>query len=215
MNAMDSILVGIDGSPGSAEALRWSVEVARLHDARVIALRCWGGRDHLSREGWDEERAEEALRAEAELQALVVGAVPDDVDLVEARTIDARPEWGLLDLGADADLIVVGARGTDGVRGLVVGSVSQQVVHHAHVPVAVVRHTRWPVLPRRVVAGVDGSGASMRALDWAIEEARRRGAELEAVHAWTDRAWSGHADQDPELTGRELLAAAIAAADTS
>ena len=180
---MDSIVVGIDGSASSAEALRWAVEEARLHDARVVALRCWGGRDHLSREGWDEERTEDEQRAIAELAALVEGAVPEDADLVEQRTMDARPEWGLLEVGADADLVVVGARGATGVKGLVVGSVSQQVVHHAHVPVAVVRHTRWPVAPRRVVVGVDGSPPSRRALAWAVEEARRRGAVLEAVHA--------------------------------
>jgi nucleotide-binding universal stress UspA family protein len=191
---MDSIVVGIDGSAGSAEALRWAVEEARLHGARVVALRCWGGRDHLSREGWDDERAAAEQRATAELAALVEGAVPEDADLVEQRTMDARPEWGLLEVGADADLLVVGARGATGLKGLVVGSVSQQVVHHAHVPVAVVRHTRWPVAPRRVVAGVDGSPSSRRALAFAVEEARCRGAALDAVHAWSEHGRTGAAD---------------------
>ena len=212
---MDSIVVGIDGSAGSAEALRWAVEEARLHDARVVALRCWGGRDHLSREGWDEERTEDEQRAIDELAALVRGAVPEDVELVEQRTLDARPEWGLLEVGADADLVVVGARGATGMKGLVVGSVSQQVVHHAHVPVAVVRHTRWPVPPRRVVVGVDGSPASRRALAWALEEARRRGAMLEAVHAWSEHGRLSVADADGEQAAREQLAVAVGDVDTS
>jgi nucleotide-binding universal stress UspA family protein len=209
---MDSIVVGIDGSAGSAEALRWAVEEARLHGARVVALRCWGGRDHLSREGWDDERAAAEQRATAELAALVEGAVPEDADLVEQRTMDARPEWGLLEVGADADLLVVGARGATGLKGLVVGSVSQQVVHHAHVPVAVVRHTRWPVAPRRVVAGVDGSPSSRRALAFAVEEARCRGAALDAVHAWSEHGRTGAADG--EQAAREQLARAVAAVDT-
>ena len=212
---MDAIVVGIDGSASSAEALRWAVEEARLHDARVVALRCWGGRDHLSREGWDVERAEDEQRAISELAALVDGAVPEDVDLVEQRTMDARPEWGLLEVGADADLVIVGARGATGVKGLVVGSVSQQVVHHAHVPVAVVRHTRWPVGPRRVVVGVDGSPSSRRALAWAVEEARCRGAVLEAVHAWIEHGRRSGADDDGEQSARERLAVAVAEVDTS
>ena len=101
------------------------------------------------------------------------------------------------------------------MKGLVVGSVSQQVVHHAHVPVAVVRHTRWPVAPRRVVVGVDGSPPSRRALAWALEEARRRGAMLEAVHAWSEHGRLSVADADGEQAAREQLAVAVGDVDTS
>jgi nucleotide-binding universal stress UspA family protein len=210
---MKSIVVGIDGSAGSAEALRWAVEEARLHDAHVTAVRCWGGRDHLSREGWSEELAEAERRADEELRALVAGAVPNDADIVDTRTLQARPEWGLLDVSADTDLLVVGARGVSGIRGLVVGSVSQQLIHHAHVPVAVVRHTRWPVLPRRVVVGVDGSPGSLRAVEWAVEEGHRRQAEVEAVMAWSTPILSARADDEQVVQGR--LAEALDQVDTS
>ena len=184
---MTSIVVGIDGSAGSAEALRWTVDEARLHDARVIALRCWGGRDHLSREGWDEElrRGRAACRSPSCRRSSMAPS-PSDADLVEQPHDGRPPGVGPPRGRGRCRPVVVGARGATGVKGLVVGSVSQQVVHHAHVPVAVVRHTRWPVAPRRVVVGVDGSPASRRALGWAVEEARRRGAVLEAVHAWSE-----------------------------
>lgn len=217
---MKSIVVGVDGSAGSADALRWAVDEARLHGAHVTALRCWGGRQRA-----DADRlAEDQVAAAAALRTFVEDTVPHDLHLIDQHTIDARAEWGLLEVGADADLLVVGARGASGIRGLIVGSVSQQVLHHAHVPVAVVRYTRWPVQPRRVVVGVDGSPASARALQWAIGEARRRGAELEVVHAWHLMTGAPHplsvatsrpSGVDQERAARCLLAHAVAAADCS
>lgn len=219
---MKSIVVGIDGSAGSVDALRWAVDEARLHRAHVTAVRCWGGRDHPPRDEWDDEPTPAELQAQKELKELIAAAVPHDVDVIDWRTVDARPEWGLLDVAIDADLLVVGARGVGGMRGLLVGSVSQQVVHHAHVPVAVVRHTCWPIPPRRVVVGVDGSDASLRALEWGVREALRRGAELEAVSAWNiPFATSPFAPvvldvgADLERAAREDLARAVAEVDVS
>ena len=94
----------------------------------------------------------------------------------------------------DAELLVVGARGTGGFHGLSVGSVTDQVVQHARIPVVVVPGHGEPVPlrsgPRRVVVGVDGSRGSDLALRWAVTEASVRGAEFLVVHAWqypTDR----------------------------
>jgi nucleotide-binding universal stress UspA family protein len=61
-----------------------------------------------------------------------------DIDLITANGSPART---LLDAAADADLLVVGSRGLGGLRRLLVGSVSQQCVHHSTCPVAVV-HAR-------------------------------------------------------------------------
>jgi nucleotide-binding universal stress UspA family protein len=58
-------------------------------------------------------------------------------------------------------------------------------VHHAHQPVAVVRDATHHAGRRAVVVGVDGSAGGQRALAWGVEEARRRNAPLEVVHAWT------------------------------
>jgi nucleotide-binding universal stress UspA family protein len=74
-------------------------------------------------------------------------------------------------------LLVVGARGLGGFRRLLLGSVSEQCLHHASYPVAVVRTSPAPAgadASPRVVVGVDGSAASQRALVWAVDEARAR-----------------------------------------
>ena len=93
------------------------------------------------------------------------------------------PSQALLDVAADASLLVVGARGIGGFGGLLLGSVSRQVLHGARRPVAVVRD----VAARAggpVVVGVDGSDPSRRALQWAVDHARLARLPLVAVHAW-------------------------------
>ncbi len=104
------------------------------------------------------------------------------------------PAPGLLSASERADLLVVGARGLGGFRGLVLGSVSQQVLHHARIPLAVVRvdgdadadptGASEAGARERVVVGVDGSDPSMAALRWALAEGAVRKAVVQVVHAW-------------------------------
>src|SRR5690606_7278539 len=81
------------------------------------------------------------------------------------------------------DLLVVGARGLGGFKGLLLGSVSQRVLAEATCPVAVIRpdaeQGEGPV-----VVGVDASATARRAMQWAAGEARARGTTLRVVHAW-------------------------------
>jgi nucleotide-binding universal stress UspA family protein len=89
----------------------------------------------------------------------------------------------VLEAGDAADLIVLGARGTGGFEGLLLGSVSERVAQQATRPVAVVRNAA-PVRGGRVVVGIDGSARSRGALRWAAAEAFARDAQLDVVHAW-------------------------------
>jgi nucleotide-binding universal stress UspA family protein len=91
----------------------------------------------------------------------------------------------ILDVAVDlgAGLILMGSRGRGGVRRVVMGSASEGVVHHATVPVLVMRGeaAAWP--PRHVVAGDDGSPGAMEALRLAAEIAGLFGSRVTVVRA--------------------------------
>jgi nucleotide-binding universal stress UspA family protein len=180
---MERIVVGVDGSAGGEAALRWALDEAGLHDAVVVAAMAWtyldqrhAGKSEAFDPAYTDEQAREALRAAVDA---VVPPRP-----VEQRVILDLPAQALLDAGADADLIVVGARGLGGFKGLLLGSVSERVLEHATGPVAVVHkeHIGRPGGP--VVVGIDGSPTSMTALHWAAREAEARKASLRVVHTW-------------------------------
>lgn len=142
---MNTIIVGIDGSPSSGEALRWAIEEAAPRSAKVVALMAW---DYLNQphrpngESFDPDF--DATRAQAFLDELVeevwsgVDVDPASVE-VERRIVLGLPAKVLLEAAADADLVVVGRRGLGGFRGMLLGSVSQHVVQHAPCPVVVHR----------------------------------------------------------------------------
>jgi nucleotide-binding universal stress UspA family protein len=122
--------------------------------------------------------------AAASLRLLIDDAVGElDAAAVSVSVVCDLPGRALLE--APADLLVVGARGHGGFRGLLLGSVSEQCLHHSKVPVAVIRHgARHTTRANRIVVGIDGSASSHRALQWAVLEANRRGARLDVVVAW-------------------------------
>lgn len=185
---MRRIIVGVDGSDPSSQALLWAVREGELHGAEVHAVLTWGlldqhhpGGESRFEDDYDREDAEEALDSYVQAAVGAEPAVP-----VTLRPVNDLPARGLLG-ATDADsLLVLGARGRGGFAGLLLGSVSQQCLHHSQCPVAVIRAGTEMVGhdPERIVVGVDGSDTARRALDWAAEEARVRGARLEVIHTW-------------------------------
>src|SRR5690606_1004135 len=97
--------------------------------------------------------------AEAELAKLVERALGPDHGVTLEAVLD-KVEPALHAASTTADLVVVGARGIGGFRGLLLGSVSRWVLHHAESPVAVVRGDE-PSLDGPVVVGVNGSDHSL------------------------------------------------------
>ena len=185
---METIVVGIDESEGAAQALQWSVREGRFHGAEVSAVMAWGFLDqHHSVAGapldpaYDEDAALQALRS------FLVQAVGEEAaSAIRALPVCDLPARALLEAGSDADLVVVGARGLGGFRGLLLGSVSQRVLRQSATPVAIIRGEpqREAGGAARIVVGVDGSDTAHRALNWALAEARARGASIDVVHAW-------------------------------
>lgn len=134
---MERIIVGVDGSAASQAAIDWALRYAQPDDT-VVFSHSW----HIPSTGGldlafvDYDRLDEAARR------LVAG-------LVEAHQDEAGPqiegsvEQGhagscLIRSAETADLLVVGRRGLGGFKGLLLGSVSTYVVHHAECPVVVV-----------------------------------------------------------------------------
>jgi nucleotide-binding universal stress UspA family protein len=141
------IVVGVDGSDASKEALRWAVVEAKLRDATVVAVHAWqmplppvdigtpsvGALDTLQLLP-DLERSARRL-VETVVQE-VVGAA--DVEIEPVAT-EGSAVAVLIDAARDAELLVVGSRGHGGFLGLTIGSVSLQVAQHAPCTVVIDR----------------------------------------------------------------------------
>ncbi len=213
---MERFIVGVDGSAGSEDALRWAAEEARLRGASLTAVLAWNFLDQYHADGeqrfdpgYDEAAAREAL------DAAVARALGEGAGDVERRVVCDLPSTALLDASEDADLLVVAARGLGAFRGLVLGSVSQRCLEHATCPVAIVHTAAGQGATPRVVVGVDGSEAAAAALRWAAEEARLRGAALQVVHAWevpypAELAFAGGTYAAMEQAAHEVVAEALA-----
>ena len=136
------IVVGHDGSEGSDAALDFACRRAELTSEVVVVINGWrdgSATGTTRREVPDEfmERIAEHERMLAEAVAGVRGAHPDvKIDLEAIPVVGWR---ALADASAAATLVVVGSRGRGAFSGMLLGSVSQQVLHHAQCPVAVVR----------------------------------------------------------------------------
>ncbi|SEH66497.1 Nucleotide-binding universal stress protein, UspA family [Mycolicibacterium rutilum] len=176
------IVVGVDGSPSSEAAVRWAARDAALRDVQLTLVHA----------------VTPALGS-----FLTFDANPDvDANLLERATQLARdtagtglriavegvsiaPAQALLQMSDDADLVVAGRRGMSRLAGVLLGSVSMALLHHSHCPVAVIAGDAAAVDAQApVLVGVDTSSASDEAVEFAFEEASRRGVALVAVHAW-------------------------------
>jgi nucleotide-binding universal stress UspA family protein len=134
------IVVGVDASEASIEALRQAQRLAIPHGAKVLANAYWDypqvqtGYAMMGIEGFEERAAEM-------LDMAVKTAFGDETPSnVIATLVRGRPREALIEASREADMIVLGRRGHGGFGGLLLGSVSSALVAHAHCPVLVV-HT--------------------------------------------------------------------------
>lgn len=147
---MARIVVGVDGSEHARAALRWAAAEARVRGAKLDVVYAYDYEPayelyEYSAGLYREEVRDAVDRPEARrhAQTLVEAMVEQvdghgDLDVEPIAVEDRRPARALVRHAQHADLLVVGSRGRGGFGGLLLGSVSQQCVHHATCPVVVV-----------------------------------------------------------------------------
>ena len=145
---MAGIIVGVDGSPGAHRALDWAMKEAATHHAHLtvvavheVPVNGWSGHPDIL--GADVAELEKTRRAAEE--AVVKAATQLGESRPASVTLHAAngfPAEELINASREADLLVVGSRGVGGFTRLMMGSISNQVVHHAHCPVVVVPDKR-------------------------------------------------------------------------
>jgi nucleotide-binding universal stress UspA family protein len=132
------IIVGVDGSDASMDALRWALHQAKVTDSTLEAVTSWR---------YANEYGAEVLGADVNWELLAGKILDETLTKVDAngekitRTVSqGHPAEVLTDASTNADLLVVGSRGHGGFAAMVLGSVGVHVCAHAHCPVVVVRH---------------------------------------------------------------------------
>ena len=134
------IVVGVDGSDSSKDALAWAVRQAALTGAVVEAVTAWQIPTYYGFAVTDDapDFKQLAVSMLEEAIAAASGLAPDV--LIRPVVAEENAARALLDAAKGADLLVVGSRGHAGFTEALLGSVGQYCVHHAKCPVVVVPH---------------------------------------------------------------------------
>jgi nucleotide-binding universal stress UspA family protein len=192
----NKILLATDGSADAALAARAAIELSNRTASELHVVHSWQSVPSARFESFIrvqlKQEAEELL-AEQEKLIEAGGGKIAGAHLRRGPAVDE-----ILNLAAelDAGLIVMGSRGMGPVQRLVMGSVSEGVVHHARCPVLVLRggQDAWP--PSRVVIGDDGSDDAKKAAQLAAKIGKLFGTTALLV-----RAYPRLPETDPEGRG--------------
>jgi nucleotide-binding universal stress UspA family protein len=141
------VVVGVDGTPTGEAAIAFAFEQASARGAELVAVHAWN--EPVIEAAFAANVALDPESMQQDAEALVAerlaGWQEKYPDVVVTRDIVRdRPTSVLLRHAAHAQLMVVGTRGLGGFRGLLLGSTSQHLLHHAPCPVAVVRAEAAP-----------------------------------------------------------------------
>jgi nucleotide-binding universal stress UspA family protein len=139
------VVVGVDGSEEGWAAARWATEEAGIRDSRLLVVHGWWTPYAVPPVGLaiaPDDTLEFEEDARTMLRDMMDGIVeqaackPAEVVLEPVEEVAAK---AIIDRSEGAGMVVVGSRGRGGFKGLLLGSVSQQVVHHAHCATVVIR----------------------------------------------------------------------------
>ena len=189
------VVVGVDGSNGSDAAVQWAAREASrrdlplrvVHAARPTHLPTMRSTAVAATVDWM-DAAEEVAAAAAHAARQSYPALPVEAEVY----LNETPARALTGEGKSAALLVLGARGREGLARRLRKSTAVRVIRLTAIPVVVVRGSadQTGSLPAtgEVVVGVNASESSRRAVRFAVAEAALHGTTATAVHAWT-RPW--------------------------
>ncbi|WP_432253845.1 universal stress protein [Streptomyces sp. HNM1019] len=205
------LVVGVDGSHHSLQAVDWAVDAAARHAVplRLVHASLWERYEGIAPAA-DPERPWEQIGEEEIAASAAERARRRGPDLkVTAEVLPEDPVDALLRTGQEASGVVVGSRGRGELAGLLLGSVSLAVAARATCPVTVVRggESNRGGAFGRIVLGVGEpgeTGGPSAAARFAFHEAGAGGRALEAVRAW--RAPAGEVTDDLLLEGDPVRA---------
>ncbi|MGW2209669.1 universal stress protein [Streptomyces sp. NPDC001781] len=138
------IVVGVDGSDSSKQALRWALRQAEMTGSVLEAVTAWEYPKLYGSLGWMPPMSEEEVDFERIARQVLLDAVKEVAGpepSVEMRTTVAfgPPTSVLLEASKEAVLLVLGSRGHGGFTEALLGSVGQHCTHHAVCPVVIIR----------------------------------------------------------------------------
>ncbi len=139
------IVVGVEGSGGARAALRWAIKEARYRDAFVDVVTAYSTTYVPASPDFNYVPLDPIdLEVEVKrMQDSIIDEVLAEVDAqgveIRRRMLRGRAADTLIAESVNAAMLVVGSRGRGGFRGLLLGSVSQQIAQHGSCPVVIVR----------------------------------------------------------------------------
>jgi nucleotide-binding universal stress UspA family protein len=207
------VIAAVDGSDDSLRALDWALDAARRRGAalRVVHVRqyaAWTRPDVLAA-GPPDADADPVLE---QVRAYRAGQTGRPV--TEYLALDGAPPALLPELGATAQLLVLGSRGRGGFASLLLGSNGMSAARDAECPVVVVPrpgrevHGEPPAAPGpRVVVGLQVDGPDEATLSFAFTEAALRGARLQVVTAypWPTQSWAAPGELMPPMIDQDTV----------
>lgn len=184
------IVVGVDGSPSSRDAVRWAAREAVVRGAPLLLVSSVGNGGAGAPPQFVDQLRAAGERGVTDAVALAATQDPDGSLDVRTELSTVAAVESLIEHSRTARMVVLGTRGLGEFTGGLVGSVTAAAVRHAHCPIAVIAgwpRSGEPELTGPIVVGIDGSENSEPAIALAFEEASLHQAPLVALHAWSDR----------------------------
>jgi nucleotide-binding universal stress UspA family protein len=139
---MSGIIVGVDGSAHSRQALEYAVKEAVAHHTSLTVLTVhqavrdvYGAVSHYTDDASLTDKARQAAQAETDE---VLAGIAEKPESVTVKAVHGLPADELVKAADGADMVVMGSRGAGGFARLVLGSVATQVSYHANCPVLIV-----------------------------------------------------------------------------